>query len=135
MKPILCLDFDGVIHSYTSGWKGADVIPDDVVPGFFEWAEQAARHFELHIFSSRSRQPGERDAMMLWLAEQRRRWRASSGRTETNDVLTFEFPEEKPPAFLSIDDRGFCFEGTWPDPAELLAFRPWNKRGCLGGGS
>ena len=27
-KPILCLDFDGVVHSYTSGWKGADVIPD-----------------------------------------------------------------------------------------------------------
>jgi hypothetical protein len=30
-KPILCLDFDGVIHSYSSGWKGADVIPDPPV--------------------------------------------------------------------------------------------------------
>jgi hypothetical protein len=32
-KPILCLDFDGVLHSYTSGWKGAAVIPDPPVPG------------------------------------------------------------------------------------------------------
>src|SRR5882672_3079773 len=32
-KPILCLDFDGVLHSYSSGWKGADVIPDAPTPG------------------------------------------------------------------------------------------------------
>ncbi len=37
MKPILCLDFDGVIHSYTSGWKGADVIPDPPVEGAMQF--------------------------------------------------------------------------------------------------
>ena len=31
-KPILCLDFDGVLHTYSSGWKGADVIPDPPTP-------------------------------------------------------------------------------------------------------
>jgi hypothetical protein len=35
--PILCLDFDGVIHSFKSGWKGAGKIPDPPVEGAIEW--------------------------------------------------------------------------------------------------
>ena len=28
MKQTVVFDFDGVIHSYTSGWKGATIIPE-----------------------------------------------------------------------------------------------------------
>ena len=63
-KPILCLDFDGVCHSYTSGWKGADVIPDEYVPGLFVFLFQAQKHFNIQVFSSRSHQPGGREAML-----------------------------------------------------------------------
>lgn len=129
MKPILCLDFDGVIHSYTSGWQGAAVIPDPVVPGFFEWLDEAARHFKIVVYSSRSKEPAARDAMALWMAEQRQAWRAAGGVSPITDgrPVEIEFAHEKPAAFLTLDDRALTFKGQWPRVQDLLAFKPWNK--------
>src|SRR5690606_25612227 len=66
-KPILCVDFDGVIHRYDSGWQGATVITDGVVPGFFEWLDEAGQIFQIVVYSSRCRDPGACDAMANWL--------------------------------------------------------------------
>ena len=127
-KPILCLDFDGVIHSYTSGWQGDTTISDPVVEGFFEWAEQAAKFFKLVIYSSRSKNPDAITAMQMYLYAERKRWRAAGGKSETNDALSFEFASEKPAAFLTIDDRALTFDGTWPAIDGLRSFKPWNKK-------
>jgi hypothetical protein len=119
MKPILCLDFDGVLHSYSSGWKGADVIPDPPVPGALAFLREAVKHFRVAIFSSRSNQPGGLLAMQQWLGD------------HTEDGITLaelEWPLEKPPAFVTLDDRVICFTGEWPSMEALLAFKPWNKR-------
>jgi hypothetical protein len=126
-KPILCLDFDGVIHSYTSGWKGADVIPDPPVPGTAEFIRKALKDFRVAIFSSRSNQPGGIDAMRAWCAKH------LPGVGETAKHPGFldeiEWPTEKPAAFVTIDDRALCFNGNWDnyDPEWLLGFKPWNK--------
>lgn len=53
-KPILCLDFDGVIHGYQSGWQGADMCPDPAVPGAVDFIKRAVDTFTVSIFSSRS---------------------------------------------------------------------------------
>lgn len=36
MKQTVVFDFDGVIHSYISGWKESTTIPDPPVPGIAE---------------------------------------------------------------------------------------------------
>ena len=116
-KPILCLDFDGVCHSYTSGWKGADVIPDPHVPGLFEFLEHACKVFDIQVFSSRSGQKGGKDAMALWFVRERRRWRENGGQGE--EILEIKFPDEKPAAFVTIDDRAVTFTGEWPSVEQL----------------
>ena len=128
-KPILCLDFDGVCHSYTSGWKGADVIPDDAVPGLFEFLEQAAPVFDIQVFSSRSLQHGGIEAMQVWFYEQRKKWRENGGGQRFTEIVQISFPKEKPAAHISIDDRAITFDGVWPDVEFLKNFKPWYKRG------
>lgn len=126
-KPILCLDFDGVCHSYTSGWKGAAVIPDDAVPGLFEFLEQAAPIFDIQVFSSRSNQAGGIEAMQFWFYEQRKKWRASGG--QGSEIVSISFPTEKPAAFITLDDRAVTFSGTFPDVNWLRSFQPWYRAG------
>lgn len=125
-KPILCLDFDGVIHSYTSRWQGADVIPDPPVEGAIAFMLGALNHFDVVIFSSRSNQPGGVPAMQEWL-------RQHAGNTwyETPDGPGLEdirFVREKPPAMVTLDDRALTFTGQWPAIATLREFKPWNKQ-------
>jgi hypothetical protein len=140
LRPILCLDFDGVLHAYTSGWKGADKIPDPPVPGAMAFLRRATEAFCVHVYSSRSHQPGGIDAMQAWLerhmAEHFLEIGIGAGLAEpqiTNMAEEFvrtdlTFPTVKPPASVSIDDRCITFTGNWPSIDELKAFKPWNKR-------
>jgi hypothetical protein len=127
-KPILCLDFDGVIHSYSSGWKGASVVPDPPVPGAIAFLREAVKHFRVAIFSSRSNQDGGQVAMRTWLS--------NCIIAEEPDIIMYdppwfaaiEWPTEKPAAMVTLDDRALTFNGTWPDMDTLLTFQPWNKK-------
>jgi hypothetical protein len=135
-KPILCLDFDGVLHSYSSGWKGAAVIPDAPTPGAAAFLDEAIEHFNVQIFSSRTHQPGGVDAMKAFIWDALAHYfdcpfagdpRGLERALAVRDAISY--PTEKPPAMVTIDDRALCFTGNWSDfdPQRLLEFKPWNK--------
>ena len=134
-KKIICLDFDGVIHSYTSGWKGPRNIPDDPVKGAFEWIEKfiwerctlpesmdpwpADGDYELCIYSSRSTTFAGRWAMKQWMIKHG---------FDSRYFEVIKFPTKKPPAHLTIDDRAICFKGKFPTIKTIEEFKPWNKK-------
>lgn len=127
-KPILCLDFDGVIHSYASGWKGADVIPDPPVDGAMKFIWEATEYFRVVIFSSRSHQSGGINAMQKWLSRHFLDFGFANREGAAKILGMIEWPTEKPAAMVTLDDRALTFEGVWPALARLQEFQPWNKR-------
>lgn len=145
-RPILCLDFDGVIHRYSRGWQDGSIY-DGIVEGFWPWAMHAKEHFRLVVYSSRSRDPAGTLAMARWLMERYQEWGGIGGsgligsppiltlRDNDGDEITFEFASEKPPAWLTIDDRAIQFRGDWGaawlDPVTLRKFKPWNQGEAL----
>jgi len=121
-KPILCLDFDGVIHSYASGWRGATMIPDPPVPGALEFLAKAVEIFDVQIYSSRSSWTGGVQAMRDWLTNYTV---VAAGGATPEWLNMIVWPTEKPPAFVTLDDRAITFTGKWPDLDDLLNFKPW----------
>lgn len=115
-KPTVIFDFDGVIHSYSSGWKGADVIPDPPVAGIKEAIEEIrTAGYNVVVVSSRCYQAGGIEAIKVYL--------------NNHGIIVDDVTGEKPAAIVTIDDRGICFDG---DPSTLLnkirLFQPWNKK-------
>lgn len=153
LKPILTLDFDGVVHSYTSGWQGARRVSDAPVPGALEFIVAALNVFRVAIYSSRSHQFLGRFFMKRWLrghliavagkdfSDTPAWWRDRIAQTAFADpwgdevrwaadvvVADILWPRCKPSSMVSLDDRAITFTGAWPDLLKLRAFQPWNKR-------
>ena len=133
-KKIIAIDFDGVIHNYSRGWQGGDIY-DPVTVGFFDWAARMRAHggFELAVFSSRSGDAEARRVMRSYMEKSLFLWRDSHAPALAPELYLedFSFPEVKPPAWVSIDDRGIQFNGDWEDaglqPETLADFKPWTQ--------
>lgn len=113
-RPTVVFDFDGVIHSYTTRWRGASVIPDPPVEGIREAIQEIRRYYRVVVVSARCSEENGIKAIREYLKK--------------NDIEVDAIAVEKPPAVVYIDDRALTFDGH---PELLLekikAFKPWDK--------
>ena len=126
-KPVLCLDFDGTLHAYTSRWTATAEINDGPVPGAMAFLRDAVQDFSVVVYSARSACVEGRVAMRLWLERELIEEFGHHDGWAISDAL--KFPDRKPSALVALDDRTLTFTGVWPDPRDLLDFKPWNKKG------
>lgn len=136
-KPTFVIDFDGVIHSYSSGWQGADVVGDPPTPGALAFLREATQHFTVYIYSSRSHAKGGidamQDALQRWMEEEAEKTaevpltKAVTSRIAEFVMQTLKWPTFKPSAKVTLDDRVMKFEGprSWPTMDQLKNYRTW----------
>lgn len=118
-RPLLCVDFDGVLHSYASGWKGPTTISDPPVDGAIEWLAMIDAYFDLAVTSVRNASPGAADAMRAWFREHG---------LDEGVLSRLAFPRHTPRGDVYLDDRGYRFEGRFPSFDELGDLEPWHAR-------
>lgn len=114
-KQSIGLDFDGVVHSYTSGWQGYDVIPDPPTLGVKEAIREMRKTHNVIIYSCRACEPEGRDAIEVYLAKY--------------GIEVDGITDRKPVAEFIVDDRAVTFHGDWAGILRIFhaGFIPWNK--------
>lgn len=118
-KETICFDFDGVLHSYTSGWKGVNIIPDEPVDIELMKVEleKLKVNYDLVIYSTRAETDDGIKAIWNWLDK----YGLSSYFSEIYST--------KPRAKCYIDDRAITFNGLWDGISNrILNFKTWQGR-------
>ncbi len=113
-RPTIVFDFDGVIHSYNSGWKGVDVIPDPPVEGIADVMQKLLDNgYDVMILSTRCEIKEARLAMEKWLKQY--------------NIPYTQIIAHKVPALVYVDDRGLKFDGNHVERLfdSIVNFKTW----------
>lgn len=112
LKKNVIFDFDGVIHSYKSGWKGATNIVDEPVEGIAEVIKELREDCIIYVVSTRCYEKGGIEAIQAWLLK----W----------NIVVDYVTGEKPPAIVIVDDRAICFNGKTEGLCDQIRrFKNW----------
>lgn len=116
----IAVDFDGVLHSYSSPWVDQYTIPDPPNPGAIDFLRELSQHYRVVIFTTR--------AIDVLAVAHLGKWLIKHG-LESDIVNKIEASNRKGDASLYIDDRAFRFEGRFPSMGEIEALAdPWWKK-------
>ncbi len=120
-KKTICIDFDGVLHDYSEGFKGKDVFGDMVPDADVATKLLKDKGWTVIIYTTRPKTK----KLEAWLSEHK---------------IAYDYINENPDqpedakggkiiADLYLDDRGMCFRGRWDEwmMREIAEFRPWQK--------
>ncbi|MDR0583272.1 MAG: hypothetical protein LBG57_02840 [Treponema sp.] len=116
----IAVDFDGVINSYKSGWKGPTETDEPVLSAAEGISGLWNRGYKIIIFSTRANTPEGSDTIREYIR-----------RHTENDLLanSIEITDRKPIADVYIDDRAIQFTGNWDETLEQIeTFKPWIEK-------
>lgn len=115
-RQTIAVDFDGVIHSYTSGWQGP-VPTDPPVAGAREAIAKLREKFDIAVLTTRAETEDGAAGTRAYL--------------RTHGIEVDQVTHGKVKAVLYVDDRGFRFTGDWKAVlrhVEHGGLDPWTKR-------
>jgi len=115
----VAVDFDGVIHQYSSGFHGFENILDPPVANAISTLKEYIANLKVAIFSTRASCKEGVAAIKVWLEK--------NGLTK-EEIATLTITNTKIHANLYIDDRSWHFDGSgYPSIEYIKGFKPWNK--------
>ena len=114
-KKTIALDFDGVLHTYESGWNGP-MPKDPPVKGSQEFVQKLIdKKYEVVIFSTRANTKKGKEGIEKWLKE--------------NNFPKLKVTNKKAHAEVYVDDRAINFKGNFKNILEKIEkFKSWTKK-------
>jgi predicted secreted acid phosphatase len=117
----ISLDFDGVIHQYSEGWKDGSCY-DNPMAGAFDFIKKQMQSGN-KVFILSTRTPKQ---IVKWLKKQKAPFKFRKVRKKErnfwNELNVVGVTNRKLAAHIYIDDRGFLFQNNnWNEAAEKIA--------------
>ena len=113
-KPRVAVVFDGVLHAGSIDAASPLEISGDSVKGARGWLGRVVEDFEVVVVSPRLQHEGAERAMADWC-------RREFGDLADDLLIDRGFPE----VAVLLAPEAYRFRGSYPSPAELRSFRPF----------